>query len=114
MPMASMASRSSCRTSSGVEALKPSMEVESTMSAPSLGRAIFSTSRMGMPSHLALPARLPPTGLETQVSETWDSIRSASSRSWKLSRTSCSTRPWIRSSQSWALISGTLRAVSMR
>ena len=69
---------------------------------------------MGMPSHLALPARLPPTGLDTQVRDTWDSISWASSRSWKVSRTSCSTRPWMRSSQSWALISGTLRAVSIR
>ena len=35
---------------------------------------------MGSPSHLALPARLPPTGLDTQVRVTWDSISCASSQ----------------------------------
>ncbi|MNI53936.1 hypothetical protein D3C73_1087970 [compost metagenome] len=114
MPMASMASRSSWRTSNGVDALKPSMDVESTMSAPSFGLALARTSRMGRPSHLAFPANFPPTGFDTQVRVTCDSIRSASRRSWKVRVTSSSTIPCTRSSQSLMLISGTLRAVSMR
>ena len=69
IPMASSACRSgSVSASSGVPAVKPSSLVESTMSAPACGPASASRSRIGKPSQRALPARSPPTSLDTQVS----------------------------------------------
>ena len=64
---ASRASRSSVSASSGVVTVKPSTLVESTQSAPACGPAIASTSAIRTPCQRALPARSPPTSLETQV-----------------------------------------------
>ena len=78
MPTASKAFRPSRSTSSGVEAVNPSALLDSTMSAPGSGRARSSTCRIGSPSQRALPARSPPTALDTQVKVTSASTRSAS------------------------------------
>ena len=114
IPTAINESRSSVRASIGVEAVKPSMERESTMSAPSLTPTRSSSVRTGTPSHVAFPARSPPTVLETQVSVTCFSIIGSASSCSNVSVSSRSTSPWIRSSQVVGSTRGTARAVSIR
>ena len=67
MAKANSASRSSVSAASGVVTVKPSTLVDSTQSAPACGPACFSTSAIRTPCQRALPARSPPTSLETQV-----------------------------------------------
>ena len=69
MPTASSASRfGSFNACSGVPIVMLSALVDFTASAPALTPASSSRSRIGMPSHVALPTYEPPTGFETQVS----------------------------------------------
>ena len=84
------------------------------MSASGRGPASASSSAIGKPVQVALPARLPPTSLDTQVRVT---IRSRNSRlvsDCQSSSISLSTIPWIRSRQSAVVSAGTRSAVSMR
>jgi hypothetical protein len=90
------------------------MLVESTMSAPDCGPAFASTSRMGTPSHLAVPSRSPPTSFETQVRVIEYSSRPRSSRSWNESVSSVSTMPTTERLQAAGSMEGTVRAVSTR
>ena len=104
----------SVRASSGVLAVNPSSEVESTMSASAEGPASASRSRIGTPVHTALPTRSPPTGLDTHASVTIRSRSGRAVRSSKRSVSSRSTMPWRRSSHASTSMRGTDRAVSMR
>ena len=99
---------------SGVPAVNPSMLRESTMSAPDCTPAIFSTSRTGTPSHLALPSSLPPTSFDTHVSVIEYSSRPMPTRSSKVSSTRSSTIPSTTSRQVSGSMEGTVSAVSTR
>ncbi len=68
MPTASSASRPSVSAAAACEAVKPSELRDSTMSAPGWTPARSSRAATGTPSHCALPASVPPTSFETQVS----------------------------------------------
>ena len=62
----------------------------------------------------AVEMRLPPTGLDTQVSVSVRSTSGRRSRSSKVSVISLSTMPWMRSRQSFAVWLGICRATSIR
>ena len=79
MPKASIASSTSSAARVGVPMVMPSVERQT--SCVLSDRMPFSRRRApsGTPSQRALPARTPPTSLETQVSVTSRSIRSSRS-----------------------------------
>ena len=114
MPIARIALRSSCSTESGVPAVNPSMLRESTMSAPAVGIARFNSSRIGYPSHRALPIRSPPTSFDTHVRVVTLSSSGRPISSSQVSSTSFSTSPVMRSDQVPGSMRGIWSAVSMR
>ena len=114
MPMATMASRPSVTAASGVPAVNPSALVDSRASASSCTPASSSSSDRSTPSQVALPARSPPTGLDTHVSVIRRSTSRRLSRSVKVTSISLSTIPWMRRLHEPAGTSGGLRAVSIR
>ena len=115
MPTAMRASRfSSVSAPSGVPMVMLSALVVLTASAPSWTPARASRSRTGMPSQAALPTYGPPTSFDTQVRVMRLSTRRSLSRSRKLSSSSWSTMPWMRSVYPSTGTFGTLSAVSTR
>jgi len=97
-----------------VDAVNPSAEVESTMSASASTPARASRSRTGSPSQRALPIRDPPTSFDTHASVTSDSCIGIASNSSQVISISRSTIPWMRNDQSAGSTRGTMSAVSMR
>jgi hypothetical protein len=115
MPTASIAPRpGSSSTSTGVPVYQPSTLVEKSWSAPGRTPASMSSSRRSTPVNVAVEMRSPPTVLDTQASVTGRSCSGRDSRSSKVSVSSVSTIPWMRSDQSCADSTGTRSAVSMR
>ena len=74
MATASMASRSSVSTSTGVAHVHPSWEVCSTQSAPASTPTSASRSARRTPLQRALPTSPPPTSLLTQLRVIHDSV----------------------------------------
>ena len=111
---ATRAARSSVIASSGVDAVNPSTECDSTMSASARTPALSSSVRMGTPVHVPVPSRSPPTGLETHVSVIRCSSNRMSSSSSKVRVNGSSTSPSTRSSHVTGSTAGGTSAVSIR
>ncbi|MCY1367570.1 hypothetical protein D9M69_545130 [compost metagenome] len=114
MATASIALRSSIIAASGVPQVQPSSEVCRTASASGWGPASARIAASRTPLHQALPIRSPPTSLDTQLSVIQSSVISRETRSRNDSRSSRSTMPWMRSSQSAGAMVGLMNAVSIR
>jgi hypothetical protein len=84
------------------------------MSASALAPANRSTSRIGMPSHTALPTSPPPTSFETQVSVIAYSSTPMPIRSSNVSSTRRSTIPSTTRRHPDGSTLGTVKAVSTR
>ena len=114
MAIAISALRSSVSASSGVPAVKPSVLVDSTMSAPGRTPASRSSSRTGQPVQIALPLRSPPTSLDTHISVTIASCMGLDCSVSQSISTVRSTIPCTRSRHVAGSTCGTTSAVSMR
>ncbi len=120
IPTASIASRPSMTSSTGVPSVMPSTDRATSWSAGpprrgGLTPASRSRSARRTPIQRALPTYGPPTSLDTHVRVMSRSINSRASRSWNVYVTGRVTPfPWIRSRQRVASTFGTTSAVSTR
>ena len=99
---------------SGVEMVIPSAADDSTWSALARAPARRSSPASGTPSQRALPLYVPPTSFETQTRVMSASVSGIRSNSPKVTSSSRSTIPSIRSVQSRGESCGSTRSVSTR